>query len=165
MNFSTACFPVLHYFLEFAQTHVHWVGDTIQPSHLLLPVSPPALRLSRNQHLFQSRLFTSGGQSIGASGSASVLSMNIRDSLPLGLTGLISLQSKGHKRVFFSTIVQKHQVFSAQPSLWSNSLICTLLLEKPELWLYRPLLAKWCLCFLTYWLPLSWLSYQEAIVF
>ena len=125
MDRSMLGFPVHHQLSELTQTHIHQVDDTIQPSHLLLPVSPPALRLSRNQHLFQSRLFTSGGQSIGASGSASVLSMNIRDSLPLGLTGLISLQSKGHKRVFFSTIVQKHQFFSAQPSLWSNSHIHT----------------------------------------
>ena len=54
-----------------------------------------------------SRLFTSGGQSIGASASASVLPMNIQDWFPLGLTGLISLKSKGLSRVFFNTTVQK----------------------------------------------------------
>ena len=54
--------------------------------------------------------------------SASVLPMNIQGWFPLGLTGLISLQSKGLLRVFSSTTVQKHQLFSAQPSLWSNSL-------------------------------------------
>ena len=55
--------------------------------------------------------------------------------------------SKGLSRVFFSITVQKHQFFSAQPSLWSNSHIHTWLLEKPQLWLCRPLSAKWWLCF------------------
>ena len=78
-----------------------------------------------------SRLFASGGQNIGASASASVLLMNIQDWSPLGWTGWISLQSKGLSRVFSNTIVQKHQFFSPQPSLWSNSHIHTWLLEKP----------------------------------
>ena len=80
-------------------------------------------------------LFASGGQSIGASASASawasVLPMNIQDWFPLGLSGWISLQSKGLSRVFSNTTVQKQQFFSAQPSLWSNSHIHTWLLEKP----------------------------------
>ena len=63
--------------------------------------------------------------------SASVLPMNIQDWYPIGLTGLISLLSKGLSTVFSSTTVQKHQFFSAQPSLWFNSHICTQLLEKP----------------------------------
>ena len=65
--------------------------------------------------------FTSGGQSVRASTSTSVLPMNIQGWFPLGLTGLISLQSKGLSRVFSSTTVQKHQFFGTQPSLWSNS--------------------------------------------
>ena len=77
-----------------------------------------------------SQLFASGSQSIGASGSASILPMNIRDWFPLGLTGLISLLSKGLSRVFSNTTFQKHQFFGAQPSLWSNSHICTWLLGK-----------------------------------
>ena len=68
-----------------------------------------------------SQLFASGGQRIGASASASVLPMNIQSGFPLGLTGLSFLQSKGLSRVFSSTTVQKHQFFSAQPSLWSNT--------------------------------------------
>ena len=68
-----------------------------------------------------SRLFTSGGQSIGASASASVLPMNSDGLFPLGLTGLISLLSMGLSRVFFSTTIQKHQFFGAQHSLWINS--------------------------------------------
>ena len=76
-----------------------------------------------------SQLFTLGSQSIGA--SASVFSMNIQGWFPLELTGLISLQSKGLSGVFSSTIIQKHQFFSTQPSLWSNSHIHTRLLENP----------------------------------
>ena len=64
-----------------------------------------------------SHLFTSGGQSIGASASASVLPMNIQDWFPLGWTGWISLQSKGLSRVFSNTTVQKHQLFCTQHSL------------------------------------------------
>ena len=67
-----------------------------------------------------SLLFASGGQSIGASASASGLPMNIQGWFPLGLTGLVSLQSKGLSRVFSSTTVRKHQFFGTQPSLWSN---------------------------------------------
>ena len=72
-----------------------------------------------------SQFFTLSGQSIGASASASILLMNIQDWFPLGLTGLISLQSKGLSRVFSNTTVQKHQFSGTQPSLWSNSHICT----------------------------------------
>ena len=78
----------------------------------------------------KSRLFTSGGQNIGASASAPVLPMNIQGWFPLGLTGFISLQSKGFSRVFSSTTFWKHQFFSAQLSLRSNSYICIWLLEK-----------------------------------
>ena len=66
-------------------------------------------------------LFTSGGQSIRASASLSVLPMNTQGWFPLGLTGLISLQSKGLSRVFSSTVIKKHWFFSTQPSLWPNS--------------------------------------------
>ena len=124
-------FPVLHYLLEFAQTHIHWVSDAIQLSHLPLPPSPPSLNLFQHQGLFPvSQLFASGGQSIRASASASVLPMNIQDWFPLGLTGLISLHSKGLSGVFSSTTIWKHQFFGIQPSLWSNSHIHTWLLEK-----------------------------------
>ena len=80
------------------------------------------------------QFFISGAQSIRASASASVLPINIQDWFPLGLTGWISLQSKGLSRVFSSTTVQKHQ-FRAQLSLWSNSHIHTWPLEKSYLWL------------------------------
>ena len=75
--------------------------------------------------------FSSGGQSIGVSASASVLPMNTQHWFPSGLVGSISLPCKGLSRVFTNTAVQKHQFFSAQLSLWSNSHIHTWLLEKP----------------------------------
>ena len=78
-----------------------------------------------------SHFFTSGGQHIGVSASASVLSMNIQDWSPLGWAGWISLQSKGLSRVFSNTTVQKHQFFSVQLSSQSNSHIHTWPLEKP----------------------------------
>ena len=81
----------------------------------------------------RNRLFISGGQSVGASASASVLLMNIQGGFPLGLTGLISLLSKGLSRAFSSTTVWKYQFFSAQPSLRCHSHICTWLLGKPPL--------------------------------
>ena len=95
-----------------------------QSPHPLSNLSPPAFNRSQHQY------FTSGGPSIEASASTSVLPMNIQDWFPLGLTGWISLQSKRLSRIFSNTI-QKHQFLSAQPSLWSNSHIHTRLLEKP----------------------------------
>ena len=74
---------------EFAQTHIHWIDDAIQPSHLLSSPSPWALNLSEHQALFQWVGSSSGGQSIGASASASALPMNIQYWFPLGLTGSI----------------------------------------------------------------------------
>ena len=108
MDCSTPGFPVHHQLLKLAETHVHRVDDAIQPSHPLSSPSP-ALNLSQHQGLFQLvSSLPSGGQSIGVSASASVLPVNIQDSFPLGLTGLISLQSKGLSRVFYNTRVQKY---------------------------------------------------------
>ena len=77
------------------------------------------------------QFFTLGGQSIRISASASVLPMNIRHWFPWGWTDWVSLQSKELSRVFSNTQIQKHQFFSAQLSLWSNSHIHTWLLEIP----------------------------------
>ena len=77
-----------------------------------------------------SQFFTSDDQTIGASASASVLPMNIQDWFPLGQTGLISLQPKGLSKVFSNITFQKHQFFSSQLSLWSNSHIHTWLIGK-----------------------------------
>ena len=107
---STPGFPVFHNLPELAQTHVHWVGDAIQPSHPLSSPSPLSFNLSQHQGLFwwvgslhqvtkvlelQHRFFQ----------------INIQGWFPLDLTGLISLQYKGLSRVFSSTTVQKHQFF------------------------------------------------------
>ena len=109
--------PVHHQLLESTQTHVHWVSDAIQLSYPLLSPSPPALNLSWHQGLFQWISSASGGQSIGVSASASVLPMNTQDWSPLGWTGWICLQSKGHSRVFSNTTVQRRHFFDAQLSL------------------------------------------------
>ena len=130
---SMPCFPVHHQLPELAQTHVHWVGDAIQPSHPLSSPSPPVFNLSQHQGLFQSvsSLYQVAKVLKLQLQHQSFQWMNIQDWFPLGLTGLISLQSKGPSRVFSNTTVQKHQFFSAQLSLWSNSHIHTWLLEKP----------------------------------
>ena len=105
---STPGLPVHHKLSEFTQTHVHWVGGAIQPSHPLSSLSPPALKSFPASGSFQmSQFFTSGGRSIGISALASVLPMNTQGWSPLGCTGWISLQSKGLSRVF-NTTVQKH---------------------------------------------------------
>ena len=102
MDCSMPGFPVLNHLPAFAQTQIHWVDDAIQPSHPLLSPSP-AFNLSQYQGLFQwVGSLPSGGQTIGASVSASVLSVNIQTWFPLGLTGLNSLLSKGVSRVFSS---------------------------------------------------------------
>ena len=110
--------PVHHQIPEFTQTHVHGVGDAIQPSQPQSSPSPPAFNLSKHQGLFQ---WVSSSQqeakSIAVSASASVLSMNIQDWFSLWWTGWIFLQSKGLSRVFSNTTVQKYQFFSAQLSL------------------------------------------------
>ena len=132
LNRSTPGLPVHHQLLEFTQTHVHWVGDAIQPFHPLSSPSPPAYNVSQHQSFFtMSQFFASGGQNIGVSAWTSVLPMSIYDWSSLGWTGWISLQSKGLSRVFSNTTVQKHQFFSAQLSIQSNSHIHTWPLEKP----------------------------------
>ena len=93
--------------------------ESVMPSNHLILCCPlllypifPSIRV-----FSMSQLFPPGGQSIGALASTSVLPMNIHDWFPLGWTGWISLQPKGLSRVFSNTTVQKHQFFSAQPSL------------------------------------------------
>ena len=76
---STPGFPVHHQLSEFAQTHVHRLGDAIQPSHPLLPTSPPTFNLSQHRVFSNKSVFASGGRSIRVSTSASVLPMNIQD--------------------------------------------------------------------------------------
>ena len=129
MDCSTPGFPVHHQLPELGQTHVHRVGDAIQPSH---PLSSPSI-FPGIRVFPMSQFFPSGGQSIGVSALASALPMNIQCWFPLGLTDWMFLQSKGLSRVFSNTTVQKHQFFGTQLSLRSYSHIHIWLLEKPDL--------------------------------
>ena len=117
MNCRMPGLPVHPQLPKFTQTHVHWVGDAIQPpiSSSVVPFSSYPQSFPTSGPFFMSQLFTSGGQSIGVSASTSILPMNTQDWSPLGWTGWISLQSKGLSRVFSKTTVQKHQFFSTQP--------------------------------------------------
>ena len=106
-----------------------WCHPTISSS--VIPFSSGLQSFPALGSFPMSWFFSPGGQSIEVSASASVPPMNTQDWSPLEWTGWISLQSKGLSRVFSNTTVRKHQFFSAQLSLWSNSHIHTWLLEKP----------------------------------
>ena len=110
-------FPVLHHLLELAQTHIHWVGDALHPSH---PMSSPSFCLHSfpvSGSFLRSQFFASCGQSIGASALASVFPMNIQDWFPLGLTGLISLlpSSFQFSRSIVSDSLWNHELQHARP--------------------------------------------------
>ena len=118
MDYSTPGLPVHHQLPEFIQTHVHWVGDGIQPSHPLLFPSPLAFNPSQHQGLFK---WVSSSHQM-----AKLLEFQLqhqsfqwifRTVFPLGRIGWISLQSKGLLRVFSNTTVQKYQFFGTQLSL------------------------------------------------
>ena len=128
---TAACQPSLSFTISGSLLKLMSIESVIPTNHLvfchpllLLPSIFPGIMVFSNESAFCIRC-----QSIVA--SASVLPMNIQDWSPLGLTGLISLQSKGLSRVFSSITVRKHQFFGAQPFLWPNSHIHTWLLEKP----------------------------------
>ena len=103
--------------------------DSVMPSSSVAPFSSCLQSFPASGSFLMSQFFTSGSQHFGT--STLVLPMSIQDWHPLGLTGLISLLSKGLSGVFSSTSTQKHQFFGAQPSLWSSSHIHTWLLDKP----------------------------------
>ena len=105
-----------------------WCHPAISPA--VIPFSSRLQSFPASGSFPVSQSFTSDGQSIGTSASASILPMNIQYWFHLGWAGLISWQSKGHSRVFSNTTVQKHQFFGTQISLWSNSHIHTWRLEK-----------------------------------
>ena len=115
---------------------IWWCHTTISSS--VIPFSFCLQSFPPSGSFPMSQFFTSGGQSTGASASASVLPVNIQD---WRLTGLILL-SKGLSRVFSNTTAQKHQFFGAQLSLWSTSHIHIWLLEKPQLWFFGLLSGK-----------------------
>ena len=97
---------VRHQLLEPAQTHVHWVGDVMQPSHPLWSPSPPAFNHSQYQSFPVSQFFTAGGPKYWSFS----FSISPSNEYSLGWTGLIFLQSKGLSRVFSNTIVKKHNI-------------------------------------------------------
>ena len=135
-----------------------WGHPTISSS--VVPFSSCPQSFPASESFPVSQLFASDGHSIGASASASVLLMNTQGWFSLRLTGLISLQSKGLARVFSNTTVQKHQFFSVQPSLWSNSHVyahfkfwyCHIVI--PQDFTFPPLIRIW----LRSVPPLSWVS-------
>ena len=165
MDCSMPGLPVHHQFQESTPTHVHWVSDAILPSQPLLSPSPLIFNISQHQGLFK---WVSSSHQVAKywSFSFSICPSNEYSGLIsfifffiffvycfhfnlffvkwflLEWTGSISLQSKELSRVFSNTTVQKHQFFGAQPSSESNSHIHTWLLEKPQLWLDGPFLAK-----------------------
>ena len=139
MDCSTPGLPVHHQLLEFAQTQIHWVSYTLGVIYIeaiptisssIVPFSSCLQSFPASGSFPISQFFTSGGQSTGASASASVLPRCIQDWFSLVLTGWISLLSKGLSRVFSNTTVQKHQFFTAQLSSWSKWHIHTWILEK-----------------------------------
>ena len=154
MDCSMPGLHVHHQLQEFTQTHVHWVGDAIQPSHPLSPPSGPAFNSSQNQHLFKSQFFPSDSQSIRVSTSVSVFPMIIQNWFPLGWTGWISLMSKRLKILFqhnsSTASILWHSAFSivkfSHPYMTTGK---TIALTR---WTF---LAKQCLCFLIW--CLGWL--------
>jgi len=129
MDCSMPGLPIPHHLPKFAQVHVHYKGDAIQPSHPLAHSSPSAFNISKHQGLFQ--WVGCSDKNTGASASASFFPMSIQDWFPLRLTGFISLLSRGLSGVFYSTTVWSHQLFGPLPSLQSRSHNCTWSLGRP----------------------------------
>ena len=154
MNCNTTGFSVHHYLPEFAQTHVHWVSDAIQPSHSLSPLSPLALNFSRHQGLFQRVSSSHQVAKVLELQLQSFQWMNLQGWFPLGLNGLISLLSKGLSRVFSSTTIQKHQFF-ALSLLYGPTLISICDYWKSHSFDYTDLCQQNDLCFLIHCLGLS----------
>ena len=130
-DWSTPGIPVLHYHPEFAQIYVHWIGDSMQPSHPFLPLFLlssvfPSFSIFSNESAIHPI-----SQTIRTSVSTSVFPMTIQGWFPLKLTGLIYLLFKGLSRVFSSKKIQIHQFFNFQPSIWPNSHMHPWLLVKP----------------------------------
>ena len=112
MNCSTAGLPVYHQLPESTQTHVHWVGDAISPSHPVIPFSSCPQSSPAPGSFQMSQLFGSGGQSIGVWASTSVLPMNTQDWSPLGWTCWISLQFKGDYQASLKTVILKLYMYN-----------------------------------------------------
>ena len=125
-------FPVLHYLLEISQTHVHSVSDATQPSNALSPSSPTAL-IFTNIRVFsnESALYIRWPKDWSC--SFNINPFNEHSGLISLRTDWFDLAVQGLSRVFSNIIVQKHGFSGTQPSLWSNSHMCTGLVEKPWL--------------------------------
>ena len=130
MDCSTPGLPVHHQLPEYTQTHVHWVSDAIQPHPLSSP-SPPAFNISSVGVFFNESVLHIRWPKYWSFSFSISPSNEFQGCFPLGLTGLISLQSKRLSRVFSNITVQKHQFFGTQLSLQCNSHIHMWLLEKP----------------------------------
>ena len=134
MDCSTPGFPVLHYVPEFAQTHVHWVSDAIQPSHSLPSSSSPALNLSQHQALLQRVGSSYQVDSFGTSASAPVLAMNTQGWFPLGLNWFDLLAIKGTLKSLFqhhswkASIVRRSAFFMVKLSHMYLSTVKTIAL-------------------------------------
>ena len=149
---TTACQASLSLTISWSLLKFMSIASVMPSSHLifwhpllLLPSIFPSIRDFSNESAVCIRwpqMFASGGQSIGASASASVLPMNIQCWYPFRWTGLISLPFKELSGVFSSTTVQRHQFFGAPPSLQFSSHNCMWPLGRPEPWLYGPLSAE-----------------------
>ena len=149
---STPGSSVLHCLLEFAQNHVRWGSDAVYPSHPLPFPFPFVFSLSQHQGLFPVMALHIRWPK---SASASVFPMNIQGWFLLGLTGLISLLSKGLSRVFSSTTVQKHPFFSTQAIFMAQLSHLYMTVGKTVTLTILIFVTKWCLCFLTCCLALS----------
>ena len=149
---ASLSFIVSQSLLKFISINLVMLSNHVILCHpfLLLPSVFPSIRVFSNESILHIRWPKYWNFSFSISPSN-----EFQDWFPLELTALISLLSKELSRVFSNTTFREHQFFGVQPSLWSNSNIHTWLLEKLKLWLDRPLLAKWCLCFLICYLGLS----------
>ena len=121
MDCSTPGLPVPHHILEFSQVHVHCIPDAAQPSHPLTPSSPLPSNFPSIRDFSSESTVPIDDQNIGASGSASILPVNIQDWFPLRLSGLIFLLSMGLSRVLSSTTVRRHRFFDTLTSLRPKS--------------------------------------------
>ena len=144
MDCSTPGLPVLHYFLELAHSHVHGVSDAVHPtiSSSVIPFSSRLQSFPASGTFPMSQLFTSDDQNTGASASASALPTSIQGWFPLGLTGLISLLSKG----LFNSLLQHHSLKAS--ILWHSAFFTVQLSknmwppERPNPWRYGPFVGK-----------------------
>ena len=161
-------FPVLYYLPEFALTLVHWVSDAIQPSHPLSPPSLPALNLSQHQSFFAvSQLFTSGGQSIGASGS--VIPMNVQVWSPCSARDTQESSSTSQFKSINSLVLTFFMVQLTHPYITTGKTIAFSLwtFVSKVISLLFNMLCRFVLAFLsrTMHLLISWLQSPFTVIF